>query len=684
MQKIIFALMLLMPWVSMAEEDSGIVPLILEANDQVKMPLPQVMPCPTCQYQAGREGPPLEQFKSCIEKVCPATPFEQFGYDVMDDKQSAEVDRQIKPLRQALEAYIKSSSAQSKAIGQLLEDLANGERWRPSDAFALSDYVNQMRDPVEESAAHYLQTGNVDPIVFEKFKDQITSEQGERVGTIVAHARALASDRRLIATGLNELGSAYKYRFIYPRLDFQSAARKDLAEALRDLEKAPAVVREVAEKSGVAAELRARIQRNRDPNALIDEVEGAEIQKVTDRVQWLVRAQRQSEKTPGLRRQMTDQSLDRILGADKERLKKAAEIYKSLQQNLDDGLAEMSFRDLSTAYWQNQMWVAMSANAKKYGMPESEASKPRLVLSPVGQVYGACVDNITNSMRTLPDKKSIDKFRRDLPMIRSSVKKGLKGRLSSHTQKIVDKYIDDLQFSPPPAKETFLQSAVDMIKRHTAIQENGLAAFRHDREAGLLILGEQGAGAPHEGLAKICQTLTYRQVRDNTVTSLGAVAVGSAAISNPHFGHGVCAHEIGHGVFHMLSVNPGVSGESKKKFEESKKCLTDLHKPFFDSLEGATAGLPADRKDVRPRDYFLVEDFADLISGMSAPGPNYWCQPNLGTDLGYPVIETGGRPDPHSLQTFRVLNVEANSSRGIPRQCNDYLKAAGYQMKKCL
>ena len=400
---------------------------------------------------------------------------------------------------------------------------------------------------------------------------------------------------------------------------------------------------------------------------------------MTDRIQWVLRAAQNLGNDRQLARAVSTQSLKEIHDL---LLANSASVANWTSENLDPGVKALSMEELMQEYLIN----ALAAQDKSGGLVKSY--QPKIQFNKVSKVYAECVESLSTSESNLPEDKEIESFMKGVPALRSKIKKALNGRFSTVTQAVLNQYIDDVQFSPPPSKINYLQNVIGYLKERANQKRRALETYLHDPDKGLLLMGtgsDENTGSVAEQLGMICKRLTYRPIRDNTLTALGAVAVGSQAIKNPNFAVGVESHEVGHGLFNVLSTSKTVSEHSRKIFADAKSCLLARHKDLFDKIDAINVTRQEDQRDHRPRDYYLNEDFADTIAGIVTPRPNFWC-PMLfpGTDLEDVTMHSEDVPENHSRDTFRIFNIEVQSGREMDSSCKEFLKANNFDLKKCL
>jgi hypothetical protein len=610
----------------------------------------------------------------CFENICGKE-------STSPSEEDPDRDRRLRPVRDSLKAYIESGEALRKIFRDAVNRSAGkGEPIPVTSRSALMGLVGEMREPMKELALGALQNGTVkeadaQQLAHEKWDDE--GGIGENLSKLFVK---LAKDNRIVVTTMNELGAPYKYKFIYPNDDFQSAARRDLQETAQAVRRAPQMVRDLLKTVDLENQLQMYSRKHAPRESFVDELEGAQIQAVTDRIQWILRTHSASQSTPRLARNLHHLQTAKV----RDVLTSVGENFEMPEEEKDDlpeAVTKMPMGDLA------RNWILnMGLNNSPADKPVDPYYKPDLNFSNLSMAYASCVIELAESEMNLPEETDLKKFREALPQLRASIKEGLKGKFSHQTSAAIGKFVDNVQFSPPPAREGFLENARRFLDGKSKFRMRAVQEYRKNPERGLLMVsteGEEIEGTIGHQLQRVCRSLVYRPVRDNTVQSLGAVAVGSKSVKRRQFGDGACAHEVGHGLFHLLSTGAGISAESGKKFSDSKQCLVDGHRKYFDGIAVKNFKKPDEEKDKRSRDHYLSEDFADMVAAVSAPKGNFWCESGMpGTDLEnywnekqYPV---------HSVSSFRLLNIETNSARKLDPSCAKFLGDSKADIKKCL
>ena len=149
-----------------------------------------------------------------------------------------------------------------------------------------------------------------------------------------------------------------------------------------------------------------------------------------------------------------------------------------------------------------------------------------------------------------------------------------------------------------------------------------------------------------------------RNVTDQALPLLGIVFLSSYTEQIPKYGQGIVSHEIGHIVFDELEKYLSTQSEQdNNKIEKIKSCLANKH------LETKN----------RPKDQYVMEDFADLIGALSTRSheSNFICagldqKNNQYIDLSFlnPDFE-----NPHSSRLFRALHIHQVQHGSIPKSC---------------
>ena len=109
---------------------------------------------------------------------------------------------------------------------------------------ALAQYTGVMSRPMKSLAMASLQGGALDPEKARKFIAKIFKDSRRIVEKNDRKGAGTLQGPRLLATELDDLGAAYKYRYLYPDLDFQKAVRNDVGETLKSLKTSPKALRD--------------------------------------------------------------------------------------------------------------------------------------------------------------------------------------------------------------------------------------------------------------------------------------------------------------------------------------------------------------------------------------------------------------------------------------------------------
>lgn len=655
------------------------IELIEKANEAVQNLNPDPPECAHCSgtrfdldLTARAETWPLLQ--QCLKKMCPRKTKHAPSVN------AREVNQALAPLQKALKEYINATRdvyglasefrrrASEEGLFerpemQLLTLKAIHQKY--TESFVRSEYL-KLNPNAQETADGMRQ-------IFGQVLDPKDSEH------IAQQWLAIYQDRRLQASALNKEGAPFKYKHAYPDLGYQESVILDLNETRALLERAPAHLRDVIRDMGLSKDLQRlhqRFVRNREPS---DELTGRKVSVTTDEARWLIRMDEVLRKDPEFGERLARQLKK---GRDSSQVEVPVESVEPLDARVsvlkpnEAALAELSYENLRQLGFQTQ--------------PLPGTVLVHEPLNSVSESYMNCMSGLAATYQNLPSAPEIQKFKRQLPQIRKGIKAGLRGKFSTASSGAIHAFVDRVQIHPPPTRESFLKNALLELQSRAADNRNFVTMARNNLARAVL---RQSIVDPDEGksfpqtLSNVCRGLSFRPVRDHTIGSLGAVAMGSNAIRDLHFGRGVAAHEIGHGLSDQLAQGKGISDESRKKYAAASSCLANLHKKYFDRAEKINARLPEAERDPRPRDAYVEEDFADVVSALSAPAPPFACslyQDGMVWNDYDPSDMNLDKRGSHSARLFRIFHVETASGRTLPPQCRDWLAQNEFDMKKCL
>ncbi len=460
---------------------------------------------------------------------------------------------------------------------------------------------------------------------------------------LISLIEKLVTDKRVQFIGISDLGAPYRYKKQFPNLTFQEAARRDLEETNALLSKTSPEVKLAIQQAGLQSLLRHEMSSSN----FVDELKGQEILRITDQIQMTIAIH---NFTP-------DKSFaDRML-AQLNKVRKTSDKPSTVpMQALSKGIENKRLKDLMYTQWK---------------------------LNKTDQLYFNCMYSIAVSAVSLPTPDEVSKFNTGLPGLRAKIAAAIRGKYSHISGQILDQFISTVSVFTPPSNLNYLDGVVSTLNvfagQADTVRAAGATDFRNGAAAEQLSGHNESTGI--EEIQKLCRKVSYHPVRDNTVTALQAIAVGSDSVKDEGFGLGTTAHEFGHSFKSILNTDPRVSSESRGLQKKTESCLTDLHKDFFLRLADHNKGLSTALKDPRQPNHFLEEDYADLVSALVPQVNNSIC--HLGPD-GLSLGANLPNLDRHSSTLFRALSVEAASGRKLPAECKQFLETNGISIKKCL
>lgn len=380
---------------------------------------------------------------------------------------------------------------------------------------------------------------------------------------------------------------------------------------------------------------------------MIDEIDGQEITRTTDQIHKMLIVDKLAEMDQDLSKRVTRRILD---------------LAKS-----NPAPAKETVTDLPDNFSKNKLMEMFTSN-KSPTLSET--------------LYANCLFNIATSSITLPQQVEIENFNRNLPQMRKQIETAIIGKYSHVSGKILSDFIQNTPIYLPPTKESYLSSVESSLKSE-------IKKIRHIRNKGnnnindaVAIEAITGSGSltKTKEVESLCNNLNFRPVRDNTVTALGGIALGSDSIKDQKFGLGVLAHEMGHNFRTILTNDSRISSDSRNKHIKVESCISSLHEPFFKKLDTFNIPRSPETRDPRKRTHFVSEDYADLIGSKALSNSNFICEMGPeGMSLGAESADLG----PHPSLLFRVLHVEAASGRTMPPDCTEFLELNNYKLQSC-
>lgn len=601
---------------------------------------------PVMQYQLKED---------CLKEICPnieSNRKKSYEVDSPFSPKYKDLDSQLMPIKLALKKMLLAEAALEKDQNNrnFVKEFQN--KSLPATPEVNLAIVNSMiREYLNRLTKARLLNSLNSSSVLNKYEKELVKLYSillnpDDSSTVAAAVIKMSQDKRVAATGANDLGAPYRYKKQYPDLDYQKAVKRDLEETKQALGAAPREVKEVARLAGFDTKLNEQMEFT-DSNRMVDEIDGQEIAKTTDQIQNMILLYKHISGSPELGQRAFKKQLE---------LNKNMEYKKPLVlDHLTDNIEKKSLKDLL--------------------LPSPNNSKSELL-------YKDCLYSFAESTITLPSKNELDQFRVKLPEMRKTIEKAIQGKYSHVSGQILDEFIQKVPVYLPPEKDNYLSRLESQLNTRAQRSEYILnLRNKNILEASVIeaLDDDEYSSRLDIKILKVCKNLSFRPVRDNTVVTIGGVMLGADSVKNEAFGLGVLAHELGHNMQDILNTNPEVSEESRTKHQKVERCLINQHQPFFNKLSKYNENKPQALQDARKPDHFLDEDYADLI-GAAASDSNFYCE--FGPD-GLSWGPSSGDKDTHSSGLFRVLHIEAASNRKLPEKCQQLLQLNNYSLKKC-
>lgn len=272
-----------------------------------------------------------------------------------------------------------------------------------------------------------------------------------------------------------------------------------------------------------------------------------------------------------------------------------------------------------------------------------------------------CVAQVRANYAKLPSVDQIKQTKTNIEAVKVKIKAKLLSKYSEHSQKKLKTVLDDIEFSLPPDKDSYLRNLDNKLKRAERKQEKLIAQFTKTLKPEAMIpgfvLGLLSQSKTEEAVEAVqvpgsCVT-NHQALSDSALSLSGAILVSYTSVNSPAMGEGVIAHEIGHVIDANLRTSLGSSVESAQKQVDTRKCLNDRHAPLTTDYSG--------------------EDFSDYVSGLVTSG-NMSCLFPEGTWSSEEKPLLNKRiDDPHSSEYFRALHIEQTQNGALTPACNKML-----------
>lgn len=663
------------------------IELIIRANEKVQDLNPQP---PECSHCSGNirdldvTGSPETEnlLMECLKKTCLPLPKPPAKNKKEEDKQ---LNAMLEPFKKSLNDLINSERELYARSEEVNRRLTNSNTFKRPDMQVL-----MMRQSFRRVGQNL---GYNDIGALDVREDDLAGAMEAEFALVLPEAdrrvmstylREVVQDRRLRSSSLLRFGAPYKYRNAFPNLNYQEAVRTDLRETAQMLASAPPYIREAAKKMGIQIELTRLNARFVTQREFSDEMTGRQVSRVTDEVRWLMAGANFRARNPELSQRLSS-GMEQAW-RDYQKVTEGEYTYQMVIDKLDPRLKGLTPVEITK--------LAAAGDLARYY--DTNPIPGVIVQNPpanhLSQTYAKCMQTIAATASSLPTASQIAGFQKRVPEIRRNLKRSLAGKFSSHSAGLINSYVDNVQITPPPAKDSYIRNALAELRSRTSANRESLALMDKDPTSAALRISiedpDRGDDFPST-LGNICSRISFQPVRDATVTSLGAAYAGSESVRLADFGRGVTSHEIGHGIGHLFEKQPNMSGESRKKYEGVASCLAEMHKKYFDRAETINPNLPEDQRDPRPRDAYVNEDFADATAAPTSAKPNFACYllaraDDVRWDMFDPMDMKKDLKGSHSSELMRVLHVETASGRPLAPQCKQWLEQNSFDIKKCL
>ncbi|GEM_PF-7008460 len=598
---------------------------------------------------------PMEQYQlkeKCIKQICPniARTRNKSAAEQSPFHASHQIDAKIARLKETLAALFTEVAGLASDHKQWTDQFLK-TNIEITDNLAVAGLSSLIENDLSSLAKGRIGKKPSEIDIAKDKSDLLTKYSGFLDPTdakkLAEFVSAMSTDSRIASTGANYLGAPYRYRMQYPNLNFQNAARQDLKDATAALKSASENVRALAKMTRVDIDLVRKTQNYFSSQTLIDEIEGQDVVRITDQIHRII-------------------VVDNLTKSDREFPKRILGKFLQLSKASPPPTTE-KLNELSSGFSKNKL-MDMFTVAKQPTKSDD--------------LYRNCLFGFATSAVTLPQKSEIENFNRNLPQMREQIKNAVKGKYSHISGKILDDFIQNTPVFLPPTNESYLSSVEANLKSE-------IERIKHIRRVGnksisdaatIEVFSQSGELTNPEGVKALCNRFNFHPVRDNTVTTLGGVALGSESIKDQKFGLGVLAHEMGHNFRTILKNDSRVSSESRDKHVKVESCLSQLHEPFFQKLDRFNSTRSAETKDPRTKFHFVSEDYSDLIGSKVLSDRNFVCE--MGPD-GMSLGSNSGDLDTHPSLLFRMLHVEAASGRKMPPECKEFIDLNGYNLRSC-
>lgn len=661
MQKLTFILLMSVSLFSFADDLKPFVTSIQDTLNKIQ----NIHSGPYCaHYEGSGNGFDFQEYSAepalralCVAKLCPdweKTSQRKLKENVFSPE-NQDLDKDLAALKPALKDMINVFAEFSKKKRELSEKILSGALPITSSLglVTMSSLVSKALTSIPAKMVLDNELG-ISKSARQAIKNDTVGVFGQDDSSAYAEFLSkILKDSRATIGRLNEFGAPNRYKKQYPNLSYQQAISQDLNDTQDVINNSSQELKNIFQLTGLDREIAEIKKRADDPTRPFDEIEGQDIARITDSANQLIAISKFTKEDPNLPERITKKLFDISRRTDKGPKNHLAPILLPVSLDIEK-------KKISDIIMQS------------FSHKSSESDT----------LYQNCLSGISRSFLTLPTIKQKNVFMEKVPEFKSEFKRALKGKYSKVSTKILTDMIDSTSIYPPPSKENFLRESLNRIKSITERKNEIMKASEKNIVDVAIVDAIESStfASDKEEVEKICKNLSFHPVRDNTISVLGGITVGSNSITNRDFGLGTLAHEFGHNVQHTLSVDKNISEESRRKQENVESCLVILHKDFFEKLKMYNQSVLPEKQDQRKPDHYLSEDYADLISALTAKNNNFICEFQPDGAAWSPMDAT----DKHSADLFRLFHVAIASGRMLPQECIQFLNTNKYKLKECL